>query len=476
MATPQISLDEAKRTIEAIEDLLKKGYRPPGRVGRGEGAVATAAPLLDLSKNSMTSRLRAIKRVHNLEPDWSLYKVPEIDQSKVPPPAAAPGSDVDMARQGWAPDFDITHEVPTGLTLKGTSIRYNGEGTVEQYWNKTRAEGRLPEETVQLPDPKKITKVSTLYDQTGRVTQQWVAEKPEDAQREHLWREFAKALAEEVPPVDPVKPPAETMANLMACYPVGDHHFGMLAWGEETGANYDISIAERLLSGAMTHLVRGALPADRAVIPLLGDFMHYDSFVPVTPTSRNQLDADGRFPKMVRAAMSAVRRMVTAALERHREVLIIVEIGNHDLAGSIFLMEALAALYENEPRVTVNRSPRHFHYFHFGKCLVGIHHGHGVKMDQLPLIMATDLPDLWGKTEYRYWWTGHIHHDKSKRFDTQDFAGCRVESFRVLAAADAWHANEGYRAARDMKAIMLHKDFGEVGRNIVNPAMLETGA
>ena len=51
-------------------------------------------------------------------------------------------------------------------------------------------------------------------------------------------------------------------------------------------------------------------------------------------------------------------------------------------------------------------------------------------------------------------------------------AGCRVESFRVLGPNDAWAENKGYRPAQDMKAIVLHREFGEVARHIVNPRML----
>jgi len=171
---------------------------------------------------------------------------------------------------------------------------------------------------------------------------------------------------------------------------------------------------------------------------------------------------------MVRAVIRSTRQMIDKALLRHGELHIIVEIGNHDLSNSVFLMECLSALYEKEPRVTVDTSPRHFHYFTFGKTLVGIHHGHGVKLDKLPLIMAADRPKDWGETKYRYWWTGHIHTDTMK-----DFVGCRVESFRVLPPEDAWAANKGYRSMSDMKAIVLHKEFGEVARHTVNPAMLD---
>jgi hypothetical protein len=209
----------------------------------------------------------------------------------------------------------------------------------------------------------------------------------------------------------------------------------------------------------------------QALIAVLGDFMHYDSFKALTPTSGNLLDADSRFPKMVRAAIRALRATITCALAKHEKVHVIVEIGNHDLASSVFLMECLCALYEREPRVTVDTSPMHFHYYQFGKCLVMTHHGHGQKMQYLPLLMATDRPAEWGATKHRYIWTGHIHHWSAK-----DFPGCSVESFRVLPPADAWASQKGYRPARDMNAIILHREHGIKARHIVSPDMFEEAA
>jgi len=332
------------------------------------------------------------------------------------------------ARQGYAPDHDMTRTVPDGFHVKG---------------------------------------VSTLYNGNGEVSAQWVKSDLDKARQEELFREALVAMGEKLPRVKPIPAPKHASETLMACYPVGDHHLGMLSWGEETGEDYDIAIAESLLAKATDHLINSLPSCEQAVIAVLGDFMHYDSFESVTPTSKNQLDADSRFPKMVRAAIRSLRRMIDQALIHHSHVRVIIEIGNHDISSSIFLMECLANIYDQEPRLTVDTSPRHFHYFRFGKNLVGTHHGHGAKMDKLPLIMATDKADEWGQTQYRYWWTGHVHHDQVK-----DFEGCRVESFRILAPQDAWAANKGYRSGRDMKAIVLHKEYGEVARHIVNPAMV----
>jgi hypothetical protein len=374
------------------------------------------------------------------------------------------------ALRGYAPPHDLVHELPDGLVLKGTSLRYNKDGEVEQYWNKSRMDGRDPSEVVQLPDPKKITKLSTLYDQQGRVSQQWVAEKPELAQREELWKIFADELKKDLPRVAPVELPPVADVDLLAAYPVGDHHYGMYAWNKDAGGDYDLTIAEELLNRAFDHLVRVAPPCHTALLPFLGDLFHYDSMEPVTPTSRNQLDADSRFPKMVRVVLRGIRYAIDAALKKHYLVHVIIEIGNHDLATSIFLMEALAAIYENEPRVKIDTSPKHFHFFEFGKNLIGTHHGHGVKLEALPIIMAHDQAEAWGRSAHRCWWTGHIHQKK-----VFEVGGVEIESFRVLGPTDAWAHQRGYRSKRSMTGIVLHKEYGEVARNTVNPIMLRRG-
>jgi hypothetical protein len=211
------------------------------------------------------------------------------------------------------------------------------------------------------------------------------------------------------------------------------------------------------------------VPCQQALLVFLGDFMHYDSFVAVTPTSGHHLDADGRFPKMVRTAIRCMRYLIERALERHGKVHVIVEIGNHDLSSSIFLMECLRNVYENEPRITIDNSPRHYHYYQFGQVLVATHHGHGAKSEALPLIVATDVPKMWGETKHRHIFVGHVHHVNKLK----DFPGAEVESFRILASPDAYSDQKGYRSARDMKCIIFDRNHGEIARHSVKPDMLD---
>src|SRR5690606_19496884 len=130
---------------------------------------------------------------------------------------------------------------------------------------------------------------------------------------EQIQREAFEAFAASLPRVKPIKPPKDCNENLAAVYPVGDLHKGQYSWGEEAGDDYDLGISERLLHGATDHLIESTPACSVAIVPLLGDFFHYDSFKPLTPTSGNLLDADSRFPRMVASGIRGARYMGEAA-------------------------------------------------------------------------------------------------------------------------------------------------------------------
>ena len=405
MPTPKISKAEGERRLALIEDALVAGHPPPGVLVTGNwGALRTAMRADGRSGTGTTSWLASASDAAGRDPDWSLY---------VPAPPIGRG------------DYD--GDAPDGYNVKGRS---------------------------------------TLY-KDGQVALEWVKTTRDQERQEEMIREAVQAMTDKLPRLPATKGPTRASTDLMACYPIGDHHLGMLSWTEETGGEWNLEVAEKTLTNAMDHLVKSVPACEKATLVFLGDLLHYDSFATVTPTHKNLLDADGRYPQMVRAAIRVIRRLIETALKYHKTVHLIIESGNHDPSSSIFLVESMSNIYEKEKRLTVDTSPSKFHYFTFGLNLVGIHHGDGAKPADLPLIMATDRAAEWGAAEYRYIWTGHLHSDNVK-----DFRGVRWESFRILAPPDAWAAGKGYRSRQDMKAIVLHRDYGEVARHVVNPAML----
>ncbi len=310
---------------------------------------------------------------------------------------------------------------------------------------------------------------STLYDKrTGEQVVQWVKTTRDKEQQEQILREFALHLAKDVEPLAPTAPPAGHLdAELLCCYPMGDPHFGMLAWWQETGADFDLSIAKRLTYGAIDRLVSSAPPAETAVLLNLGDMFHADN-QKNTSASGHQLDVDGRWAKVQQVGLQAMIHCIRRLLEKHRTVVVRINRGNHDGHSSYALSLMIDAYFHAEPRVKVDLSPAVMWYYQFGKVMLGSTHGDTIKgADMLP-IMAADMPEAWGSTTHRYVYVGHVHHQ-----DVKEHRGGVVEYFRTLAARDAWHSGQGYRAGRDMRLIVHHREHGEVERHRVDVGMLE---
>jgi hypothetical protein len=242
----------------------------------------------------------------------------------------------------------------------------------------------------------------------------------------------------------------------------------MLAWHKEGGSDWNISIAEKTIIAALAQMIDQSPKAHTAVLNIQGDFLHTDGKTPVTPASKHVLDADSRFPKIRRAAIRIIRSLVAISLQRHQEVRLIIAEGNHDEESAGWLSDLFAVHYEEEPRVAVNDSVLPFYVFEWGATMLGIHHGHKVKNESLPLLFAAQFPQEWGRTTRREIHCGHRHHR-----DEKEYNGVTVVQHPTLSARDAYAARGGWIADRAAWAITYHKKYGAVGRVMITTEMLE---
>jgi hypothetical protein len=322
--------------------------------------------------------------------------------------------------------------------------------------------------TKPCPEGYSVKGVSSYYDKEGKLRGQWVKTRADEEARERIIREAFAAMSDELPRLPALPAPQRTNGLLCNLYTLTDCHMGMLAWRKEGGADWDLKIAERTLVGCFEQMLAGAPDARVSVVNQLGDFLHSDGLLPVTPTSGHVLDQDGRFSKMVSATLRVLRRIVDLALQKHDHVHLILAEGNHDMASSVWLRQMFKALYEFEPRVTVNDSELPYYVYQHGKTMLAFHHGHLKKNDQLPLVFAAQYPEIWGGTTKRYCHTGHRHH-----IEEREHAGMTVVQHPTLAARDAYAARGGWISERQATAITYHSEFGQVARNTVTPEMLE---
>jgi len=232
------------------------------------------------------------------------------------------------------------------------------------------------------------------------------------------------------------KPPTGLMLELN----LPDLHLGKLAWGVETGGpNYDVKIAESTFWRALDTLLYrvSSYQFDEILFVIGNDALHSDDIEGRT-TAGTQVNPDARYHK----TFATARTMLIKAIDRLKlisPVKILPCYGNHDRLSTWHLADSIEMYFTNDPRVIVDNRPRTRKYHNFGKVMLMFTHGDKGKKTDYPLLMATEEPEMFGRSLYRECHTGHTHMTK---VDEQH--GVRVRVLPALCPADAWHSEHGF--------------------------------
>jgi hypothetical protein len=297
------------------------------------------------------------------------------------------------------------------------------------------------------------------YDDEGKKTGtiRWSA--PGDAADVQTAAERVQEALVGVPAIAPIAPPVQTEADLLTVYPLADVHIGMMAWGRETGEDYDTKKAANRLCSWVGRAVDASPAAGEAVILGVGDLTHADDQNNMTPRSKHVLDVDTRHFKTLDATIAAMAHCIERAAAKHAKVKVRILPGNHDLNTYLAVMFALCERYRDNRRIEVQKVPGEFWVYRFGANLLAAHHGHGGKPERITMWLADEHAEAWGQTRHRVLWTGHMHHHKSA-----DIGGVTWEQLRAITARDAHATSGAYVARAQLQAITFDRHAGEVQR------------
>ncbi len=303
-------------------------------------------------------------------------------------------------------------------------------------------------------------RVSTAYNNEGEIALQWVIQEPERRSMQEKVEAMMEGLKDDLAGFrKAVKAPKAVEADLLACYIVGDHHFGMLASADTKldDQNYDVKIATRVLTEAVDKLAARVGNCERAVLLNVGDFFHEDG--KQTTSKGTPVDVDTRIGKTFKLAGRLFQTLITRLLENHKHVTVVNVRGNHDTDMACHLSSALELLYQNEPRIDILPNYSKFLHMTYGNNLFVFHHGDRVKHEQILQAVITNLDDQWSASKKRYCHLGHIHHHTRRELGSMHF-----EHWGSLCPPDQWHDSQGYSAERSMTAVIYHKQKGEDSR------------
>lgn len=262
-----------------------------------------------------------------------------------------------------------------------------------------------------------------------------------------------------IPSCPPIPSPQEFSEGLLTVYPIFDAHIGMRASAHESGKDMDNDIAERRITGGIGQCVASSPASEMAVVLIGGDALHANDQTAMTPKSKHVLDVASSFADAVDVAIRTFAACIEMAAAKHKSVIVSVIQGNHDRDAYLSIMYALRERYRDNPRIEVQRKGGEFFVMEWGSVMLASHHGDKAKAERLVMHMADEWAEMWGRTRYRFYFTGHMHHSKM-----QDIGGVQVEQMRAAAPRDAYAASHSYSSRSELQGITYHKDSGEVSR------------
>jgi len=260
------------------------------------------------------------------------------------------------------------------------------------------------------------------------------------------WVEAIRLLIDDIPKLKTPKKNFNMNSDYLLEVALMDVHFGMLAWGKETGTDYDIDIAEELFLYAVQDLLKksSGYNPKRILFPFGNDFLHIDDPTNQTPQNHNLLDVDSRLIKIYQQAKKSVIKAINYCREIAPVDIVWVP-GNHDPMTSYYMCDVIDHVFRDDKDVTVDLNPRYRKYYPWGDCLIAYTHGVEEPLRDLPSIVATEEPILWGASKYREIHIGHKHKKMQMHWVNVDsMPGTVIRMIPSIAGTDQWHYKKGY--------------------------------
>jgi hypothetical protein len=256
-----------------------------------------------------------------------------------------------------------------------------------------------------------------------------------------------------------------TKGNHLLVINPADIHIGKYASENETGDEYSSEIAyKRVLDGVKGIISKSkGFRIDRILFCIGNDILHIDSVYNTTTKGTHQ-DTDGKFWEHYEIALELYVRCVEM-LRKIAPVDCVHSMSNHDYMSGFHLAQSLKSWFRHTKDISVDVGVSHRKYYQYGNNLIGLEHGDGAKMDNLPLLMAQEKPKEWAESKFRYWYLHHLHHKvKYKWRDAKDFIGITVEYLRSPSSADSWHHRKGYVSQTAVEGFIHDFEKGQVAR------------
>jgi hypothetical protein len=286
--------------------------------------------------------------------------------------------------------------------------------------------------------------------------------KPNEYTRDEFLKSIEDLISNYSPSYPHIDYPKREDGHLLIINPA-DVHIGKFADSLETGEDYNIEIAKERVREGVKGILRNAegYPIEKILFCIGNDILHTDN-VGGSTTKGTPQDTDGKWFRHFTEALELYVEIVEMLIQI-APVDCVHSMSNHDYMSGFHLAHALKSWYRNTDAVSVDAEPKHRKYYSWKNSLIGLTHGDGAKLNNLPLHMAQEEPIMWANTKYRYWYLHHLHHKQRYKFMSSfDNIGVTVEFLRSPSGSDSWHYQKGYTGSIKAVEGFIHNKYGQI--------------
>ena len=235
-----------------------------------------------------------------------------------------------------------------------------------------------------------------------------------------------------------------------------DFHYGRLS-------DKSLKKSEDDFAWCLQELVEKAqgLQIEKIILPIGNDGMNSEGMRKSTTRGTPQHDIVGWQESFVgywELIVNAVKYLNNIA-----PVELVVVQGNHDYERMFYAGEVLNAWFKEDENVSVDNNGDPRKYCEYGVNMLMFTHGDKEKPADMPLIMATEQPEMFARTEFREVHCGHFHKEM-----VNEYRGIKVRFLPSICSQDEWHKIMGYQNLRCAQAHIWNKKRGYEGYLQVN--------
>lgn len=241
-----------------------------------------------------------------------------------------------------------------------------------------------------------------------------------------------------------------------------DFHWGKYS-PKYTEDEYNREIAKDRLFSLTEELVnrisfRGK--PEKIILAIGGDGLHIDN--QGRSTTRGTLqDCDGTPSELVSTYVRLCKEYIDY-LSQIANVHVFVIAGNHDYYSTTMLREALKGWFHCKERVEIEDSVSPRQSILYGKSLITFMHGDEGNTKDYPAIIAGESANKWGKSKWRFIFTGHLHTER----ELPTFGNVTVYRMPSLAGTDDWHFRKGYKSRKALIGYVVSIEKGVIATEI----------